>query len=54
MPELPDELEARPVDLPVVPSVVRQAVRGRLLNLSRGKYKEKYGLLWPVLKLVFG
>ena len=41
MTELPDELEARPVDLPVVSSVVRQTVRGRLLNLSRGKYEEK-------------
>ena len=35
VPELPDELQAGPVDLPVVPSVVRQPVRGWLLNLGR-------------------
>ena len=39
--KLPDELQAGPVDLPVVPSVVREAVRGRLLNLRRGEYTDK-------------
>ena len=34
--QLPDELEAGAVDLPVVPRVVAQPVRGRLLDLREG------------------
>ena len=39
--KLPDELQAGPVDLPVVPGVVRQTVCGRLLNLRRGEYTDE-------------
>ena len=50
--ELPDELQAGPVDLPVVPRVVRQSIRGRLLDLRRGKWSNK-GLLRTFLELVW-
>ena len=35
---LPEELEAGPIDLPLVPRVVRQTVRGRLLDLAKQVY----------------
>ena len=35
--KLPDELQAGSINLPVVPGVVRQTVRGGLLNLRRGE-----------------
>ena len=36
--ELPDELQAGPVDFPVVAGVVRQTVRGWLLDLGEGRF----------------